>query len=79
MTDRRKPRLVCSALLCALFCNFVCAEERGSTSREKETPEQRAERLKWWNSARFGMFVHWRVYSVTGGEFRGHMPSNSAE
>lgn len=25
------------------------------------------------------MFVHWGVYSVTGGEFRGHMPPNSAE
>ena len=25
------------------------------------------------------MFVHWGVYSVTGGEFRGKMPTNSAE
>jgi alpha-L-fucosidase len=25
------------------------------------------------------MFVHWGVYSVTGGEFRGYMPPNSAE
>ena len=79
MTDRRKSRLVWHTLVCALFCSVVCAEEPDSTSREKETPEQRAERLEWWNSARFGMFVHWGVYSATGGEFRGRMPTNSAE
>ncbi len=71
---------ICTAiLLCTLFCNALSAAESDSTSREKETPEQRTERLKWWNSARFGMFVHWGVYSVTGGEFRGYMPTNSAE
>lgn len=26
----------------------------------------RAKRLKWWNEARFGMFVHWGLYSVLG-------------
>jgi hypothetical protein len=79
MTDGRKTRLAYGALLCALFCNIVCGKEPDLTSRKKETPEQRAERMQWWNSARFGMFVHWGVYSVTGGEFRGHMPTNSAE
>ena len=57
----------------------VLLKDRDSVPREKETPEQRAARMEWWNSARFGMFVHWGVYSVTGGEFRGHMPTNSAE
>jgi len=45
----------------------------------KETPQQHAKKMEWWNTARFGMFVHWGVYSVTGGEFRGMMPTNSAE
>ena len=70
----------CAAILSfALFCNVLLAAEPNSASRGRETPEQRTERLRWWNSARFGMFVHWGVYSVTGGEFRGHMPPNSAE
>ncbi|MDR3750965.1 MAG: alpha-L-fucosidase [Terracidiphilus sp.] len=26
----------------------------------------RAERMKWWHEARFGMFIHWGLYSVVG-------------
>lgn len=36
-------------------------------SRVNSTAEiDRAKRLKWWNEARFGMFVHWGLYSVLG-------------
>ncbi|MGJ8640015.1 MAG: alpha-L-fucosidase [Opitutaceae bacterium] len=44
-----------------------------------ETTEQHAEKMEWWNDARFGMFVHWGVYSATGGEFRGTYPDWSSE
>ena len=30
------------------------------------------QRLQWWREARFGMFIHWGVYAVPAGEFRGH-------
>lgn len=30
----------------------------------KETPAQRDARMAWWREARFGMFIHWGVYSV---------------
>ena len=30
----------------------------------KETPLQKAERLKWWTDARFGMFIHWGLYAL---------------
>ncbi len=36
----------------------------------KETPAERAARMKWFNEARFGMFVHWGVYSVPAGEWK---------
>src|SRR5437870_13821660 len=29
-----------------------------------ETQEQFAERTRWWREAKFGMFIHWGVYSV---------------
>jgi alpha-L-fucosidase len=35
-----------------------------STNPDRETPEQRAERMRWWREARFGQFVHWGPYSV---------------
>jgi alpha-L-fucosidase len=28
--------------------------------------DDRARRMKWWHEARFGMFIHWGVYSVIG-------------
>ncbi len=36
-----------------------------------ETPEQRSARMKWWHEARFGMFIHWGVYSVPAGTYNG--------
>ena len=29
-----------------------------------ETPEQKAERLSWWTHDRFGMFIHFGLYSL---------------
>lgn len=29
-------------------------------------------RMKWWRNARFGMFIHWGVYSVPAGTYNGH-------
>ena len=33
--------------------------------------ESRRNRIRWWRNARFGIFVHWGVYSVLGGEYNG--------
>jgi alpha-L-fucosidase len=30
------------------------------------TEEDRERRMKWWHEARFGMFIHWGLYSVLG-------------
>ena len=30
----------------------------------KETEAQKAQRLKWWTEARFGMFIHWGLYAL---------------
>lgn len=38
---------------------------------EGETPEQRDERMRWWREARFGMFVHWGLYSGLAGTWEG--------
>jgi alpha-L-fucosidase len=38
---------------------------------ENEAPEQYAARMKWWSDARFGMFIHWGLYSVPAGVWGG--------
>ncbi|MEK7706891.1 MAG: alpha-L-fucosidase [Verrucomicrobiota bacterium] len=37
----------------------------------QETPAQRGQRMAWFNEARFGLFIHWGVYSVPAGEWNG--------
>jgi alpha-L-fucosidase len=39
----------------------------------------RDERLAWWRDARFGMFVHWGVYSGLGNEYKGRKGGGYAE
>jgi Alpha-L-fucosidase len=34
------------------------------TQLPKETDSQKAERMKWWTDARFGMFIHWGLYAL---------------
>ena len=36
-----------------------------------ETPTERDARMKWFADARFGLFIHWGVYSVPAGEWNG--------
>ena len=36
-----------------------------------ETAGERADRMAWWKEARFGMFIHWGVYSVMAGHYKG--------
>jgi alpha-L-fucosidase len=37
----------------------------------EETVEQRDKRMEWWREARFGMFVHWGLYSGLAGTWEG--------
>ena len=38
----------------------------------QETPAEHDARMKWFRDARFGMFIHWGVYSVPAGEWKGN-------
>src|SRR5580765_4547985 len=40
---------------------------------------QRDARMKWWREARFGMFIHWGVYSVPAGTYKGQESKHIGE
>jgi alpha-L-fucosidase len=44
-----------------------------------ETPVQRDARMKWWRESRFGMFIHWGVYSVPAGTYKGEQVKGIGE
>jgi alpha-L-fucosidase len=44
-----------------------------------ETVAQRDARMEWWREGRFGMFIHWGVYAVPAGEWKGKTVKGIAE
>ncbi|MDD4869741.1 MAG: alpha-L-fucosidase [Kiritimatiellae bacterium] len=56
------------AITTVLILSFTSA---GITA-EKDNPDPaREQRLQWWREARFGMFMHWGIYAVPAGEWKG--------
>ncbi|MGB6692096.1 MAG: alpha-L-fucosidase [Terracidiphilus sp.] len=39
--------------------------------QDTETPAQKNERMQWFREARFGMFIHWGLYSIPAGRWDG--------
>ena len=63
-----------SSFLLVPFCAQTTAK-----SALPETKQQHDERMKWWRDARFGMFIHWGVYSVPAGTYKGKQISGIGE
>jgi alpha-L-fucosidase len=47
--------------------------------QDTETPAQHDARMKWWREARFGMFIHWGLYSIPAGTWDGKQIPNLGE
>jgi alpha-L-fucosidase len=45
----------------------------------KESMNTHEQRIQWWRDAKFGMFIHWGIYSLPGGEWKGKKVSGYAE
>ena len=44
-----------------------------------ETKTERDARMKWWRDVRFGMFIHWGLYAVPAGEYKGQRSTRIGE
>ena len=42
-----------------------------NSSGRKTTSKSDVNRLKWWEEARFGMFIHWGLYAIPAGKWKG--------
>lgn len=49
---------------------------KGWWTQSMKTHDQR---IAWWRDAKFGMFIHWGVYSQAGGEWKGQKVGGYAE
>ncbi|HBE43052.1 MAG TPA: alpha-L-fucosidase, partial [Bacteroidales bacterium] len=60
-----------AAFFCmALFTDSFCQQNISKEEIEKYTAAKE-ERLRWMKEARFGLFIHWGVYSLTSDEWKG--------
>jgi alpha-L-fucosidase len=56
------------------FRNLICCAALAAIPMAQAAPEteaQRDARMEWWREARFGMFVHWGLYSALAGTWDG--------
>jgi alpha-L-fucosidase len=66
-----KKTLSIIVLTVTLIVSMVSCKPKPQTDYTKESKEAYEARMKWWHDARFGMFIHWGVYSVPAGEYQG--------
>jgi alpha-L-fucosidase len=59
MNSKLLPVILAATALGANFCSAT------------ETKAQHVSRMAWWREAKFGMFIHWGVYSVPAGYYNG--------
>lgn len=50
---------------------LVYDERRGNEGAPYESKAERDARMKWWRDGKFGMFIHYGLYSGLAGEFQG--------
>ena len=53
-------------IILATLCIALLLAGGRTAAAQTETPAQRDARMQWWREARFGMFVHWGLYSGAG-------------
>jgi alpha-L-fucosidase len=76
----RATCLVLVPLLCLTPTNLQADVPRADSSPyQQESTSQRDARMKWFRQARFGMFIHWGLYSVAAGEWRGKPSPGAGE
>jgi alpha-L-fucosidase len=64
-----KPNNLVKLLTLGLMMLAPVSYAQSNLTDKIETKVQRDERMMWWREARFGMFIHWGVYSVPAGYY----------
>jgi len=75
VTDRvALGRIMNGAIIIAVLCVLMltgCQRDAAKSSSSDAGNLTQDERMQWWREARFGMFIHWGLYAVPAGEWKG--------
>jgi alpha-L-fucosidase len=67
----KAPHLLWTSLQLLALAAVLARPTPAQDGLPVETPAQRDARMHWWREARFGMFVHWGLYSGLAGTWNG--------
>ena len=78
---KKKRAIKIISLFCLLSVNFAFAVTTTTqpVPEFKETKEAHEARMKWFRDAKFGMFIHWGLYSQLAGEWNDKTVTGGAE
>jgi alpha-L-fucosidase len=76
-----KPRLLLSLAMAACLTRGVPQTHAADSLKPafQETAAEHDARTKWFRDARFGLFIHWGLYSAAAGEFEGKPTPGAGE
>ena len=79
MTRRTAGRILVVAALAAGTATLVNSPLRAQQPAQRRLDPDHEKRMQWWREARFGMFIHWGLYAVPAGEYRGQRSKEIGE
>ena len=72
----RRQNLDCGSGTDAALALLVAVTPSAASRRRRR---ERDARMAWWREARFGMFIHWGLYAVPAGEYKGKRSKDIGE
>ncbi|MGE5362059.1 MAG: alpha-L-fucosidase [Bacteroidales bacterium] len=67
----KRPRRALFLALLVAATALATTEGRQAPSPSTPARDTDAARMSWWREARFGMFIHWGLYAIPAGEWKG--------
>src|SRR5881275_2288424 len=78
MPPRVPTVLLLAVLTCACGCNAAPADSP-SIPAVRTDDAYNSPRTQWYRDAKYGMFIHWGIYAVPAGEWKGNKPKDAGE
>ncbi len=66
-------RTICTVLLAVIAFGVMATTtaQNAEAALPGETKEEMDKRMQWWRDGKFGMFIHWGLYAIPAGEWKG--------
>lgn len=72
-------KLLLTGIFAAGLMVSACNGSENTDAAAKKGLTKQDERMGWWRDAKFGMFIHWGLYSIPAGEYHGDTCKGNAE